>query len=278
MRDPTASISTVTYLGGMFNYLAGAVRFRLKAIVLTTLVVALVVFFLDWMRPVVYAAQGVVRLGRVDGADVAPISSIVLQMNSRSFKRRAFGSDTSSGSDAKSRKLIHDSFNVRPATAEMLTMFVGAPNEQAASEALEAAVRTLNSDQEKIRAPLVAEINAQIALVDSNIASLTRVRESLASPDSAAPAPEAEPASIMLRRVWVLDLIARNEEKLMAATNDRRMLAERLGPSKSYPATLNDDVTIRQVSPMPLRHAIFAAALVLLIMLVYAMVRRPRSA
>lgn len=279
MRDTTASISTVAYIGGMFSFLARSVRFRLKTVVLTTLVAAVVVFVGDWMRPVVYAAQGVMRVGRIDGADVAPMSSIVLQMNSTSFKRRAFGSaDASAGGDAKSRKLILDSFEVRPATAELLTLFVGAVSEQAAAEALQAAVRTLNADQEKIRAPKLAEINTQVGLVDSNIASLTRVREALASPGSIAPESANDPASLMLRRVWVLDLIARNEEKLAAATNDRRALAERTGLSKTYPATLSDDVTLRQVSPSPLRHAIFAAAIVLLIMLVYAMVSRPTSA
>lgn len=277
MRDTTASISTVAYIGGMFSFLARSVRFRLKTVVLATLVAAVVVFVGDWMRPVVYAAQGVMRVGRIDGADVAPMSSIVLQMNSTSFKRRAFGSANAS-TDAKSRKLILDSFEVRPATAELLTLFVGAMSEQAAAEALQAAVRTLNADQEKIRAPKLAEINTQVGLVDSNIASLTRVREALASPGSIAPESASDPASLMLRRVWVLDLIARNEEKLAAATNDRRALAERIGLSKTYPATLSDDVTLRQVSPSPLRHAIFAAAIVLLIMLVYAMVSRPTLA
>ncbi|WBL76445.1 hypothetical protein I3J27_25890 [Bradyrhizobium xenonodulans] len=279
MRDTTTSISTVAYIGGMFSFLARSVRFRLKTVVLTTLLAAVVVFVGDWMRPVVNAAQGVMRVGRIDGADVAPMSSIVLQMNSTSFKRRAFaGADASAGGDAKSRKLILDSFEVRPATAELLTLFVGAANEQAAAEALQAAVRTLNADQEKIREPKLAEINIQVGLVDSNIASLTRVREALASPGSIAPESANDPASVMLRRVWVLDLIARNEEKLAAATNDRRALAERIGLSKTYPATLSDDVTIRQISPSPLRHAIFAAAIVLVIMLVYAMVSRPTSA
>ncbi|MCP1764429.1 hypothetical protein [Bradyrhizobium japonicum] len=276
MRDATASLSAVSYVGGMFSYLTRAVRFRLKSVVLIPLVAALVVFVADWMRPVGYAAQAVVRVGRVDGAEVAPMSSIVFQMNSASFKRRAFGTaDSSADGDAKARRLILDSFDVRPATSEMLALSVGAPSEQAATEALQAAVRTLNADQEKIRAPALSEVNTQIALVDSNIASLIRVREELASLGSIG---VSDPASLMLRRVWLLDLIVRNEEKLVAATNDRRALAERMGPSKTYPATLSDDVTVRQVSPNPLRHAIFAGAIVLLIMLVYAMVSRPASA
>ncbi|OSJ21480.1 hypothetical protein BSZ19_49660 [Bradyrhizobium japonicum] len=263
----------------MFNYLARSVRFRLKSIVLIPLVAALVVFVGDWMRPVGYAAQAVVRVGRVDGAELAPMSSIVFQMNSASFKRRAFGTaDSSAAGDAKARRLILDSFDVRPATSEMLALFVGAPSEQAATEALQAAVRTLNADQEKIRALALSEVNTQIALVDSNIASLIRVREELASLGSIGPSAASDPASMILRRVWLLDLIVRNEEKLVVATNDRRALAERIGPSKTYPATLSDDVTVRQVSPNPLRHAIFAAAIVLLIMLVYAMVSRPASA
>ncbi|MCS3495026.1 hypothetical protein M2189_006014 [Bradyrhizobium japonicum] len=279
MKDTTASISAVSYVGGMFSYLARSVRFRLKAIVLIPLVAALVVFVGDWMRPVGYAAQAVVRVGRVDGAEVAPMSSIVFQMNSSSFKRRAFATtDSSVGGDAKARRLILESFDVRPATSEMLTLSVGAPSEQAATEALQVAVRTLNADQEKIRALALSEINTQIALVDSNIASLTRIREELASPGSIGPSAANDPAALMLRRVWLLDLTARNEEKLVAATSDRRALAERIGPSKTYPATLSDDITFRQISPNPLRHAIFAGAIVLLIMLIYAMVSKPASA
>ncbi|MCA1471233.1 hypothetical protein I6F09_25545 [Bradyrhizobium sp. IC3195] len=279
MRNPTASISTVAYVGGMLGYLARAIKFRAKAIVLIPLAAALVVFVVDWMRPIVYAADALVRVGRVDGAEVAPISSIVFQMNSMSFKRRAFeAAGSSADGDAKARQLVLDSFNVRPASSEMLALFVGAPSEQAATEALQAAVRTLNADQDKIRAPALSEINTRIALIDSNIASLTRVREALSSPESIAPSAENDPASLILRRIWLLDLIARNEEKLVEATNDRRALAERIGPSRTYPATLSDDVTVRKISPNPLRRAIFAGAIVLLIVLVYAMLRKPISA
>ncbi|KJC34262.1 hypothetical protein UB31_39460 [Bradyrhizobium sp. LTSP849] len=278
MNDQSASISTVSYVGGMFAYLVRSVRSRLKITVLAVLVAALIVFAADWMRPVVYAAQAVMRVGRVDGADVAPMSSIVFQMNSVSFKRRAVGgADESVDSGDKGHKLILDSFVVRPATSDMLTLFVGAASEHTATEAIQAAVRVLNADQEKIRAIALSELDTQITLVDSNIASLTRIRESLASPGSIASSAESDPASLMLRRVWLLDLIARNEEKLAAATSERRALAERIGPSKTYPATLVDDVAIRQISPNPFRHAIFAAGIVLLLMLVYAMVRKPIS-
>jgi hypothetical protein len=163
----------------------------------------------------------------------------------------------------------------RPQTSDLLLLTVDSASEQSANAALQAAVRVLNADQEKLRAPILTELNTQMAMIEANIASLMRVREALALTDSISPSASADAASFALRRVWLLDLQSRNEEKLAGATSERRGLATRLGPSKSYPATLNDDVAIRQVSPRPVRHAVFAGAIVLLALLIYTMLSRP---
>ena len=65
---------------------------------------------------------------------------------------------------------------------------------------------------------------------------------------------------------------------MAAANNDRRAHATRIGPSKTYPATLNDDALIRQISPRPARNAIFAGAIALLVLLLYAMMSGPKLA
>ena len=136
----------------------------------------------------------------------------------------------------------------------------------------------MNQDQEKLRDPVLSDLNAQLALVDANVASLTRIRESLSTADLMTTSAPVDPSSLALRRVWLLDVTMRNEERLAAATAERRLLAGRIGPAKTYPAVLSEDVTITKVSPRPVRHAIFAGAIALLALLLYAMIRMPGAA
>lgn len=275
MNDTSACISSVAYVGGMLTHLGQMVRARLLLIVLGTLLAMLVVFLADRARSPVYAAEATMRLGRIDGADIVQPQSTALHMDSAAFKRRVEDAmPPSAGSDRGPGKAL-SSLSVRPQTPDLLLLTVQSASEQSANAALEAAVRVLNADQEKLRAPILTELNIQMAMIEANIASLMKVREALASTDSISPSASADSASLALRRVWLLDLQSRNEEKLAGATSERRGLATRLGPSKSYPATLNDDAAIRQISPRPVRHAIFAGAIVLLALLIYTMLSRP---
>lgn len=274
MNDTSASISSVAYVGGMLAFLGRSVRVRLLLIVLGTLITMLAVFLVDRMRTPVYLAEGTIRLGRIDGADIMPMPATAVHMNSMPFERRvaeAVGS-AKDGGDA------FNGFTVRPETPELASISVSGPSEQRVTEALQAIVRTLNTDQEKLRSPVLAELKTQMAMIDANIASLTKVRETLGSTDTITPSASGDAASLALLRVWLLDLLSRNEEKLAAANNERRALATRIGPSKTYPATLNDDASIRQVSPRPARNAILAGAIALLALLLYAMMSGPKLA
>ncbi|MFK4500876.1 hypothetical protein ABIF86_005167 [Bradyrhizobium japonicum] len=277
MNDTMASPSSVAYVRGMLTHFGRLVRARLPLIVVGTLAAVLVVFLADRARPTFYAAEATMRLGRIDGADVMQPQSTAIHMDSVAFKRRVEEAMNASSGD-KDREHILEGFSVRPQTADLLSLTVHGTSEQSATSALQAAVRVLNADQEKLRAPLLAELNSQMGIIDTNIASLMRIRESLTSKDSISPPAATDPASAAIGRVWLLDLQSRNEERLAGATNDRRALATRLGPSKSYPAVLSDDVAIRRVSPRPVRDALFAGAIVLLALLIYTMLSRPNLA
>lgn len=278
MNDTSASISSVAYVGGMLGSLGQSARARLRLIVLGTLIAMLVVFVVDRMRPAVYSADATIRLGRIDGGDVMPMAATALHMNSAPFKRRVEEAVGSAAGGDKGGEQTFNGFSVRPETPELASVTVSGPSEQRVTEALQAILRTLNADQEKLRLPVLGELNAQLAMIDANIASLRKVRETLAATESITPPTPGDPVALALRRVWLLDLVSRNEERLANATNERLAFATRLGLSKSYPATLNDDATIRQISPRPARNAVFAGALALLVLLLYAMMTEPKPA
>ncbi|WP_407151438.1 hypothetical protein [Bradyrhizobium sp. ORS 86] len=274
-----ARISVAEYFGELSTFLGRSVRMRLITILSGTLAAMLVAFFVSRMLPATYNATATVRLARLDGADLMTPQATAIHMNSRPFLLRALdATDLPESSGDRGRNLILDTFNARPETSGSLMLFATAASEQQARSAVEAAVRQLNQDQEKLRDPLLSELNGQLALADTNVASLTRIREFLATADSTAPSASGDPSSLAFRRMWLLDLTARNEEKLAAAAAERRALAARIGPTKTYPASLSEDVTITQVSPRPVRHAIFAGAIALLVLLLYAMVRMPGPA
>ena len=276
MNDTSASISSVAYVGGMLAYLGQTVRARLPLIVLGTLVAMLVVFLADRARAPLYAAEATMRLGRIDGADIMQAQSTAIHMGSAAFKRRVEAAMPPSSGGDKGQAL--NSLSVRTQTFDLLSLTVYSASEQTANAALQAAVSVLNADQEKLRAPIVAEFNIQMAMIEANIAILMKARETLAVAESFSPSASADPASLALRRVWLIDLQTRNEEKLAVSANERRALEARLGPSKTFPAALSDDVTIRQVAPRPVRDALFAGAIVLLALLLYTMLSRPRLA
>jgi hypothetical protein len=278
MNDSSPSLSSVAYLGGMLGYFSQSVRARLLIIIAGPLIATLAVFFADRTRPAVYSAEATMRLGRIDGVDVMQAQSTAIHMNSPAFTRRvAEALGASSGGNMTAGQILN-SLSVRPETSDLLSLTIHADDERRATEALQAIVRVLNADQEKLRAPVLAELNGQMAMIDANLASLMKVREMLASTDTITPSASSDPASLALRRIWLLDLLSRNEAGLAGATSDRRALATRLGPSKTYPATLGDDIAVRQIAPRPIRHALFAGAIALLALLLYAMMSRPRSA
>lgn len=272
MNDTSASISSVAYVGGMLGYLGRSVRAKLFLIVVGALISMLVVFLADWMRAPVYLAEGMIRLGRIDGTDVMPMPGTAIHMNSAPFRRRVAEAIGDKGDGG-----IAD-FSVRPETPELALVSVSGPNEQHVTEALQAIVRTLNTDQEKLRSPFLKELNIQMAMTDTNIASLMKVRETLVTTDPTASATPGDVASLALRRSWLLELSTRNEEKLAAAIDERRALAARMGPSKTFPAMLNDDATVKQISPQPVRHALFGGAIALLALVLYAMMSGPKLA
>ncbi|MGR4931057.1 hypothetical protein ACIPUD_30250 [Bradyrhizobium sp. CAR08] len=274
MNSDRISISSRAYLGGMLVFVVQAVRPRILAIVSVTLAVMLVVFLVDRMLPVGYVASADVRLGRVDGAEVVSVQAAASQLNSLPFKERLVTAmNLRAENGDRDRQQILASLTVRPQASDVFSLTIRAGTAQRAREALQSAVRQLNDGHDKLRNELISELNAQIALVDANIANLTKIRETLASPNSLNPEVPNDAAALMLRRVWVLDLISRNEERLAAALAERRALTTRIGPTKTYPTKLSEDVTIVQVSPQPTRHAIFAGAIALLAMLLYAMIR-----
>jgi hypothetical protein len=279
MSELQTRLSIAEYVGGLSTFFARSVRKRLGMIALGTLAAMFAVFLVNLMLPAAYTATAGVRLARVDGSNLMTPQATATQMNLRTFLVRALdAAGSAAGGGDRGRDLILDSFNARPKTADSVTLVVTAASEKQARDALQAAVDQLNKEQEKLRAPLVSELNAQIALADANIGSLTRIRESLATSDSITPSASGDPSALALRRVWLLDLTSRNEERLAAANAERRGLASRLGPTKTYPASLSDDVMTDQLSPRPVRHAIFAGAIALLALLLYAMIRMPGPA
>ncbi len=279
MSEMRTRISIAAYVDELSTFLGRSVRTQLITIVSGTLAAMLIVFLVSQMLPATYTATTDVRLARIDGADLMTPQATAAKMNLRTFLARALDSaGPAEIRDSRGQRLILDSFNARPKTTDSLTLVVRAASEQQARNALEAAVRQLNNDQEKLRSPLLSELGAELAAADANIASLTRIRESLATTDSITPS-SGDPAALALRRVWLLDLTARNDEKLAAALAERRALAAKIGPTKTYPASLSDDdVTTDQTSPQPIRHAIFAGAIALLAMVLYAMIRMPGPA
>jgi uncharacterized protein involved in exopolysaccharide biosynthesis len=171
---------------------------------------------------------------------------------------------------------VVDSLTARPETSDTIALGLRGPTAQQLRQVVEATVTLMNEEVEKVRAPLVADINAQLAASDTNIARLLEARETLSSLTKAMSVSQSDDAtSVILRRVWLSDMVSRNEQRLAEATAARQALAARLSTWRTYPTSIVDEVVVSQnpISPRPTMAMSLAAAIAFAAALVYALIR-----
>lgn len=281
MTEERILISGDHYLGGLLLFFYRTIRRHLLLLVLPTVVVAALAFVVARQLPEVYSAQVSLRIGQVDGAATMNVQDTVLRINSPSFKRHVLQSMNFPADDDRSAQLVLTSLTARPETANTVAVFVRATTEQDVRRALDVTVRLLNEEQEKIRGPLIADVNQQLATSDANIARLLQAKDSASALMKAtfdAPAPDS--AAAISQRIWLLDLVSRNEQQLANAQTDRRTLAMRLSPLRTFPTALVDvdSVAPALVSLRPKTAMIVGGALTFLACLLYALALRPKTA
>jgi hypothetical protein len=277
MSDARSMISGDQYVVGLLMFFWRAVRKHLFLVLLLPLVAMAVGYFTALQLPPVYVAQGSIRVGRVDGAEALSLLGAVTRVNSPSFRKRVVQSMNLPGAEVgRSAQLIFGSLTAKQETQETVAISARAATSQQAREAVAIAVGLLNQDQRKTWEPLEADIKEQLAASDTAIANLLEVKDSLAAQmkDDSKAAP-ADPASAAMRRVWLSDLVSRNEQGLSAARNERHGLAARLGAWKTYPASLVDEVFVTPgfVFARPAAVAIVSGAIVFLLVLLGVLFR-----
>ncbi|MCK1511875.1 hypothetical protein IVB22_04710 [Bradyrhizobium sp. 190] len=234
------------YLGGLFMFLCRAIREHLFLTVLLPLVAAAIAYVAVLQLPPVYTAQGNVRIGRVDGTETMGLTGVVSRLNSPSFKLRVIEAMGLPSVDRdRAAQLIFQSLAAKQETADTLAVTVRATGAQQARDAAATAVRLLDEEQRKTREPLEADIKEQLATNDATITGLLETRDSLSAlMKENGQGASIDPTSLVMRRVWLADLISRNEQRLTAAKAERHALSAKLGVWKTYPTTLLDDVFV----------------------------------
>lgn len=268
-------ISAERYLGGMLLFLYRAVRRHLFLMILLPAAAAATAFIVAKQLPPVYSVQANVRTGRIDTAELMSPSSAAARINSATFKQRVLSVMNAPAGD-RSAGLISGSLAARADASDMLIVSVRAATGQEARQALDATVQLLNEEQDKIREPLAADINEQLATIDANIANLTKIQNTLTGLTSTVSETQAgDPASAAFRMLWLLDLTSRNEQSLGGAKAERRAVVLRLSSSRTYPTEVVDGAFVQpaQVSPRPAMFAVLAAIAALLACIVYALMR-----
>jgi hypothetical protein len=233
------------YLGGLFMFLYRAIREHLFLTVLLPLVAAAIAYVAVLQLPPVYTAQGTVRIGRVDGTETVSVTGVVSRLNSPSFKFRVIEAMGLPPASDRTAQLIFQSLAAKQETADTLAVTVRATDAQQARAAAATAVRLMDDEQRKIREPFEADIKEQLATNDATITGLLETRDSLSAlMKENAQGASIDLTSLVLRRVWLADLISRNEQRLTAAKAERHALSAKLGVWKTYPITLLDDVFV----------------------------------
>jgi hypothetical protein len=277
MNEEPTLISGHQYPGGLFIFLYRAVRNRLPVIVVVTLLVAVIAYFATPRPAPIYGAQASLQIGRVAGAEPMGQQAAVARVNAVPFKRQLLQSMNLPNAEGdRASRILSDSLTAKPESSGTVTVNIRGSSEQQVRQALDVVVRLLNQDLEKVGGPMLANINAQLAEIDANIASLTKARESLLALTKA-PATDGRPEGQAddLRGALVLDLLSRNETAQIYARAGRRELASRLGSWNTYPMAIADDVVVSSSpgSPRPSRIAFLAGGFTFVGFLLYALVR-----
>jgi hypothetical protein len=234
------------YLVGLFMFLCRAIREHLVLTLLLPLVAAAIAYAAVLQLPPVYTAQGNVRIGKVDGAETVSVTGVISRLNSPSFRHRVIEAmGLPPVASDRAAQLIFQSLAAKQETADTLVVTVRAPGAQQVREAAATAVRLLEEEQRKIREPLEADIKEQLATNDATITGLLETRDSLSAlMKENSQGASIDPTLLVMRRVWLADLISRNEQRLTAAKAERHALSAKLGAWKTYPTTLLDDVFV----------------------------------
>jgi hypothetical protein len=286
MSEGRSLVSGDQYLAGLLIFFWRAVRKQLVLIFILPLVVMAIAFFAASQLTPIYAAQSSLRIGRVDGTEAISSKAAAARINSSSFKERVVRSmDLSAAGDRRAAQLVFDSLTARPEeTGDSLVVSVRGFSEDRLRQTLEAVMRLLNDEQEKIQAPLVANIRAQLSALDASIANLSATQRSLSDlvkasiPGATPDAQSSDSASqALLRSVLLADLVSRNEQRLVTAKAERYALETRINPWKTYPTSFVDDIFAPRtpVSPRPVATTLLAGGVALLGCLLYALAFGP---
>jgi hypothetical protein len=277
MNEKPAMVSGDRYFGGLFRFFFRAVRKHLLVVILFPPAAMALAFFLVKGLPPVYAAQASVRIGRVDGVEAIGLQAAVSRVNSQPFKQRVLQAiNASAAENDRIPQSVVDNLTVRAEIPDTLAVSIRGPVASQIRRVVDAMVSLLNEEQEKVQGPLVADINAQLAASDADIAGLLEARTSLSALAKAVSASQSDDAiSATMRRVWLMDMVSRNEQRLATATAERRALAARLSVWRTYPTALMDGVFVSPdpVSPRPVMTAILAGVVMLAAALAYALLR-----
>jgi len=279
--SPTA-VPGDRYLIGLFTFFCRTIRANLFLTVLLPLAAMMIAYIAALQMPVVFTAQASIRIGRVDGAEATSLIGAVSRINSPAFKQRVVrGMNFPASEGARPAQLIFGSLAAKLETApDTVSVSVQATSAQQARDIVAVAVALLNEEQRKIQGPLETDIKEQLATYDATISNLVETRDSLAAlTKEDAKAMSGDPVLVSLRKVWLSDLVSRNEQRLAAARSERYALSARLGGWRTYPTAILDELFVSSgfAHGRPATIAIMAGAVVFLIFLFRAMLREPKA-
>ncbi|MBR0757027.1 hypothetical protein JQ604_33005 [Bradyrhizobium jicamae] len=279
MNEPQVFVSNEQYLSGLLTTLLQALRPRKLLLILLPITATLLAYGVSRLLPPVFEAQASIRIGRIDGAEQISLQTASVRVNTVSFKQRVLRAmEMPNYEENRQAQLIFWTLSARPETSDTIAVSVQASSVEQVRQVFDTIVQLLNADQKWVTEPLIADINEQIVGLDTTIAELTRARDSLtALGKSMAEVQSHDAASAAFRSVWLFDLLARNEQRLDAAKNQRHDLATRLGSWRTYQTATVDAAFIlpKQIAPRPFRTAILIGGLTFLACVLFAVWRSP---
>ncbi len=267
------------YFGGLFAFFYRAIRPRLLLAIAAALVAMIIAYVLT-PRPVsIYGAKASVRLGRLAGSEIMSTNATVALVNSLSFKQRLLQSINLPEKDDRAVRVISDSLRAVLDTSDTIVIEVSALEEQQARDAIGAVVPLLNDEQDRMRQPVLNDINAQIAETKEDISEIKQIQQNIrALIGTPSPAASSSDVGKGADQAQLFDTLSRNEQSLVNLRASLRDLISRATPEKTYKAAVVGDIVVSPapLSPRSSRVAILAGLLTFVGFLLYGLLRQPQ--
>jgi hypothetical protein len=268
MNAETPPVSGVHYVGGICQFLFAAIRRRFLLLLVAPVLAAAIGYAATFAMTPVYEGYMTIQSGKVAGAPLQTIQSIVDRVSSPTFKSSVLRSLNFDISKDPTAALIYQSLAPRAMTPndpapDIVEVSARGYRKEEIAAALRAISDLIAQQQADIARTRLGALEAKLTQTEDEIARLNTDKKTLtdtlarANTGKTVEAPSVEPTAAQLQ---LRQMIEEADKAIAKARQGKIDLTEDISPQQTFVARKLDDIFISPVPVYPRR--LYTAGLV----------------